>query len=87
MTFTVGGSNYSKTSLKELTKICEKITGNKIKIGKISRTSNYDIPYFVTDNSKVSKIYGWKVKKNIRKIVEDIYGWLSKNKNNIKKYF
>tara|TARA_B100000401_G_scaffold437849_1_gene384478 strand:+ start:59 stop:1081 length:1023 start_codon:yes stop_codon:yes gene_type:complete len=87
LTFTVGGSNYSKTSLKELTKICEKITGNKIKIGKISRTSNYDIPYFVTDNSKVSKIYGWKVKKNIRKIVEDIYGWLSKNKNNIKKYF
>ena len=87
LTFTVGGSNYSKTSLKELTKICEKITGNKIKIGKISRTSNYDIPYFVTDNSKVSKIYGWKVKKNIRKIVEDIYSWLSKNKNNIKKYF
>ena len=33
-------------------KLCEKITGNKIKIGKISKTSNYDIPYFVTDNSK-----------------------------------
>ena len=63
LTFTVGGSNYSKTSLKELTKICEKITGNKIKIGKISRTSNYDIPYFVTDNSKVSKFMDGKLKK------------------------
>ncbi len=85
--FTVGGSTYSKISLKELTKICEKITGNKIKIGKISGTSNYDIPYFVTDNSKVSRIYGWKVKRNIHQIVEDIYSWLSKNKNNINKYF
>ena len=84
---TVGGSNYSRVSLKELTKLCEKITGNKIKIGKISKTSNYDIPYYITDNSKVSRIYGWKVKKNIHRIVEDIYKWLSNNKKIINKYF
>ncbi len=87
LTFTVGGSNFSKISLIELTKLCEKITGNKIKIGKISKTSNYDIPYFVTDNSKVSRIYKWKIKKNIHRIVEDIYNWLSNNKKIINKYF
>ena len=59
-------------SLKELTKICQKITKNKIKIGKIAKTSNYDIPYYITDNSKVSRIYGWQI-KNIHQIVEDIY--------------
>ena len=63
LTFTVGGSNYSQVSLKELTKICQKITKNKIKIGKIAKTSNYDIPYYITDNSKVSRIYGWQIKK------------------------
>ena len=87
LTFTVGGSNYSQVSLKELTKICQKITKNKIKIGKIAKTSNYDIPYYITDNSKVSRIYGWQIKKNIHQIVEDIYTWLSKNKKIIKKYF
>ena len=87
LTFTVGGSNYSKVSLKELTKICQKITKNKIKIGKIAKTSNYDIPYYITDNSKVSRIYGWRIKKNIHQIVEDIYTWLSKNKKIINKYF
>ena len=87
LTFTVGGSNYSQVSLKELTKICQKITKNKIKIGKIAKTSNYDIPYYITDNSKVSRIYGWQIKKNIHQIVEDIYTWLSKNKKIINKYF
>ncbi len=86
-TFTVGGSHYSKVSLKELTNICKKLTGNEIEIGRVFKTSNYDIPYFVTDNSKVSKIYGWRVKKNIYDITNDIYNWFSSSKKTIKKYF
>ena len=86
-TFTVGGSHYSKVSLKELTNICKKLTGNEIKIGRVFKTSNYDIPYFVTDNYKVSKIYGWRVKKNIYDITNDIYNWFSSSKKTIKKYF
>ncbi len=85
--FTVGGSNHSKVSLRELTRICQKITGNFIKIGKIKKTSNYDIPYYVTDNSKIKKIYNWKVKKNIHDIVNDIYNWFVKDKKVINKYF
>ena len=53
--FTVGGSKKSFTSLKNLTKICEKITGNNIKFKKILKTSNYDIPYYISDNRKISK--------------------------------
>ena len=85
--FTVGGSIKNKISLIELTKICQKITGNEIKIGKIKKTSNYDIPVFITNNSKVSKTYGWKVKKDIYEISQDVYKWLSNNKKLIKKYF
>ena len=68
LTFTVGGSKKSYTSLNELTKICEEITKNKIKIYKKSKTSIYDIPYYVSDNSKVSKQYNWKPKNDIRRI-------------------
>ena len=85
--FTVGGSLKSKTSLLELTKICQKITGNKIKIGKIGKTSNYDIPAYITNNKKVTKTYGWKVKKNIYDITYDVFNWLNKNKKIINKYF
>ncbi len=87
MLFSIGGSKKSYTSLAQLTKICEKITNNKIKLGKVSKTSIYDIPYFVTDNTKVTKTYGWKPKKSIYDVVMDTYIWLSKNKKNLKKYF
>ena len=57
-----------------------------INIKKVSRTSIFDIPYFVTDNSKIKKIYKWQPVKNINQILEDVYNWLSENKN-IKDYF
>ena len=85
--FTVGGSKKSFTSLKDLTKICEKITGYIIKFKKIAKTSNYDIPYYISDNRKIFKTYRWKPKKDINSIVKDTYDWLSKNKKKLIKYF
>lgn len=86
-TFTVGGSKTSHTSLYQLTKVCEKITDNKIKFKKILKTSIYDIPYYITDNSLITKYYKWKPKKNIKDVVNDIYIWLKTNKKKINKYF
>ena len=85
--FTVGGSKKNSISLKELTKVCEKISGNRLNISKIKKTSIYDIPYFVTDNSKVMKKYNWKPKRNVFKTVLDTYNWLKKDKSNLIKFF
>ena len=85
--FVVGGSKKSFTSLKNLTKICQKITGNKILISKKKDTSIYDIPYFISNNQKVSKAYGWKPKKKISDIVTDITNWIKKDEKLIYKYF
>ena len=82
----VGGGRKNAISLKKLTKICQKVTMNKIKIFSKKTTSEYDIPYYVTDNSKVEKIYNWKPKKKFSQIVEDIYGWMILNKKVLKKY-
>ena len=49
-------------------------------------TSEYDIPYYVTDNSKVQKMYKWKPRKRIFQIVRDIYEWMIPNKKKLKKY-
>ena len=79
--------NYNINSLNNLTKICQKITKNKIEISKQTKTSIYDIPYYITNNNLISKTYKWKPKKNIYNVVMNIYMWLSNNKNNLKKYF
>ena len=68
------------------TKKCQKITGNIIPIRKMLKTSTYDIPYFVTNNRKISKVYKWKPSKSIDEIIKDIFIWLEKNKM-ILKYF
>ena len=85
--FTVGGSKTSYTSLSQLTKLCQKINGNKIKMGKVSKTSSYDIPYYLSDNTHVSNTYRWKPKRNINQVVMDTFMWLKNNKSIIKKYF
>ena len=85
--FTVGGSKKSYTSLKRLTDMCQKITGNKLLLSKIKKTSIYDIPYFITDNSKVTRTYGWKPERNISNVVKDTYKWLKINQSNLIKYF
>ena len=85
--FTVGGSKKSFVSLKNLTDLCRSFTGNTIKIGKIPKTSTYDIPYYITNNRLVSKTYNWKPKKSIFDVVKDTYLWISNNKKSLKKYF
>ena len=85
-TFNIGGGDKNKISLQDLTIKCEKITKNKIKISENKRTSLFDIPYFVTDNSKIYKFYKWRPLQSIDRLLYDIYIWLNENKN-FKKYF
>ncbi len=85
--FTLGGSKKSLISLKELTIICQKLTGNKIKLNQKKNTSIYDIPFYVSDNSKIQQFYKWKPKRDILRIVQDTYKWLFINKKKINKYF
>ena len=85
-TFNIGGGPRNSISLKNLTKRCEVITNNKIRIKKTPRTSIFDIPYYVTDNKKINKFYNWSPSKSINDILKDIYFWLKNNKK-IGNYF
>ena len=79
-TFNIGGGLKNSISLKNLTLKCQKLTKNKIKIGSILKTSMFDVPYYVSNNSEISKIYNWKPKRNVDQIIKDIYYWISRNK-------
>jgi CDP-paratose 2-epimerase len=78
--FNVGGGLKVSTSLLELTELCRKVTGKKIRITKEPRTKDYDIKLYVTDNRKITKMTGWAPKKNMEAVVTDICKWLGKNK-------
>ena len=85
-TFNIGGGIKNSISLKELTYKCMNLTKSKIKIGKIKKTSKFDIPYYISDNSKVQRCYRWKPNKNINQILKDIFIWLKENKK-MKRFF
>ena len=78
--FNVGGGLNNSISLKELTIKSRKITKNDIHIGKITKTSNYDIPYYVTNNRKIYSFYKWRVKRDLETIINDTFKILIKYK-------
>ena len=86
LTINVGGGKENAISLKNLTKLCQNITSNKIKISSKKITSEYDIPYYITDNSKVKKIYKWRPKKSFLHIIQDVYMWMLSNQKILKRY-
>ena len=83
----VGGGKRNSLTLLQLTGLSNHVTKNKIKISSVKKTSPYDVPYFVTNTDYVTKLYKWKPKRNLKKIVADLYFWMKPNISSLKKYF
>lgn len=83
-TYNVGGGKKVSLSLLEATKLCEEITGNRIKIGGDKKTRPGDIAVYISDNKKVSSAFGWQPQKTAKEILADIFGWLASNEKRIK---
>ena len=85
LTFNVGGGRKNSISLRELTILAENITKNYLKIKKSVNTSNYDIRYYITNNKKVYSKYKWRVKKSMKKIIEETFSALKENQKKLLK--
>ena len=81
--YNVGGGLKNSASLLEMTAICQKITGNKILIEGIAETRTADLRIFVTDNSKIENEIGWKPKKTVEQVFNDIFGWINNNEKQL----
>ena len=84
-TFNVGGGMFSKITLLKLTEMCKEIFNTKIEPLKSKEARPGDIPYYVSDYSKIQKLSGWHPEIRIEKTVEDIYLWVEKNKSKLSK--
>jgi len=86
-TFNVGGGIKNSISLLELTRLCKEISGREIEISKIQETRKADIPLYITDNSKITQLSGWFPKRELFRIVKDVFDWISKNKEDLGRIF
>lgn len=75
-----GGGVDVSVSLQELTRICQKVTGKTIPITTVAENRPADIRLYITDNSKVTALTGWKPEIGVEQIVEEIHEWLSENR-------
>jgi len=78
--FNVGGGLENAVSLRELTDLCRKYTGNRIEIQEESETRPADVPIYITDNTKVSRATGWQPRKNPDSIVGELCEWIQSNR-------
>ena len=83
-TFNIGGGLETSVSLKEMTKLCEEITGNKIKINNMPQTRIADLRIYYSDNTKVKKVMNWQPTFSSDKIIIDTFNWIKENEISLK---
>ncbi|MDD5503757.1 MAG: NAD-dependent epimerase/dehydratase family protein [Candidatus Omnitrophica bacterium] len=76
--YNVGGGAKNSLSLLELTELCQAVTGNKTRILSQANTRPFDIPVYISDNSRIRADFGWVPLASKEKIIEDICEWASK---------
>jgi CDP-paratose 2-epimerase len=81
--YNVGGGPGVSVSLAELTDLCRTHSGNNIDISMNPETRRGDIPFYVTDNSKVNAATGWSPQRTVSDILDDIFLWLTSNRTSL----
>ncbi|MCX5711639.1 MAG: NAD-dependent epimerase/dehydratase family protein [Candidatus Omnitrophica bacterium] len=76
----VGGGKFN-LSLQETTRLCQKISGNQVRISKDLKIRPGDINIYITDNKKVEQASGWKPKRPPVEVLEDIFEWIGENED------
>jgi len=85
--FNVGGGLENSASLAELTQLCEDISGKRLNIGSIKEERANDIPWYVSDNSKILATGDWAPQRDVKATMTDIYHWLDDNRTMLEPLF
>jgi CDP-paratose 2-epimerase len=77
--FNVGGGPGSSASLIETTRICERLTGNVLEMGRSPENRPGDVRLYITDNSHVNSRLGWRPRTTVEQALSAINEWVSAN--------
>jgi CDP-paratose 2-epimerase len=72
----VAGGWANTVSLKELTVLCEKISGQKISVGSVPANRPNDLRLFLGNCAKLFARTNWRPKRDVYGIVCDIHAWV-----------
>ena len=78
-TFNVGGGRAGSVSLREFTGLCRDLTGREVPIEEDPATGTVDVPWYITDHGRVSKLLGWTPSRRPHRIVADVHEWIRAN--------
>ena len=83
--FNVGGGLQNSASLRELTAVCEKVTGNRIDISSDTQNREADLRIYITNAQKVSHTFGWQPTRNVETLLSETFNWMTENEKLIEK--
>jgi len=83
--YNIGGGHHHSFSLIELTKLCQKITGNIIPISQEIENRPDDVRFYISDTTKFNQISHWSCQKTKEQTLEEIYQWIFDNQNILEK--
>jgi CDP-paratose 2-epimerase len=81
--YNVGGGYAGSVSLLEATRLCMERGGKDLQIGSIPETRAADIPWYITDCSRIKKEIGWKPSRSIEDLFDDIFSWLDTHRESL----
>lgn len=79
-TFNLGGGQEGSTSLLELTTLCQEASGRSVPMASEPTSASVDIPFYVSDSAKAKRTFQWQPQRSVRDIVQDIHGWLDRER-------
>ena len=80
----VGGGPDISLSLCELTALCREISGAEIPVTTHPDDRPADIPWYATDNTRITNLTGWKPSVGAHAILEQIHQWLRDNQDTLR---
>ncbi len=85
--FNVGGGLACSVSLKELTARCARRGRCEVVFDSSIETHPADIPYYVTDNTEVTRKTGWSPQRSVGQILDDLFSWFQTYGDRLSDYF
>lgn len=74
--FNAGGGRGASLSLREMTALCEQITGNRIAPGSSAETRAADVRIYITDHARLTAFSGWRPRRDARATLVDLFEWM-----------
>jgi CDP-paratose 2-epimerase len=74
--FNAGGGVDGSLSLAELTTMCQVRSGTTLAIACDPQTRDADVPYYCSDNGAVTAATGWRPRRTLDMLLDDVFSWL-----------